>query len=423
MPPSRAQKWRISKGLLIPASIICFGFLSKCLVLYSLPTKNLFERDSFRYLNLSRDFFGIYFSQSGDPLAFDISPGFPFFLYLLGSFTPKQIVITQFLVLSISQFLLFRILAKHFSYSYAVFGLLLFTFESSINTSSFKILSESLLLLLLTLSIYVISADSISFSYKILSGVALGLAILVKPIAQFIFFVIVIALLYNFKKVKRLLPTLLTCLAIMLGWISFNNAKYDIPQISGIQSYNLLYYEGAGAKSYESGSTLLDVQTNEFALEQEFSEINTKISEIVDYRVRRGVVLISNNFGGFLEMHFTGILKILFGPGSATISQIAGHFPLQHITQIMVISFSLFSSTLLALGSVIALLYVFPRSHKEKGLLLFLATFSFAALLLISSGANAYSRFRVPLVPFEIILLGYTYETLRIKFLSRGRRV
>ena len=420
MQIGKFQGQKIANRFLSPASIICLGFLSKCLVLFFLPTQNLFEKDSFRYLNLSRDFFENYFSQSASLAAFDTSPGYPFILYLLGNFTPKQIVLTQFLILAISQFLLFRILIKHFSYNYSVCGLFLFTLESSTNTSSFKILSESWLLFLLIFLLYVISKDSSSFLIKLLSGFALGMAILVKPIAQFIFCTLVIAALCNFNQIRRLLPATLACLAILVSWLSFNYAKYEVPQVSGIQSYNLLYYEGSGAKSFRSGSPLMEVQANEFDLEHEFSMVNTDVAKIVNYREEQGFSLIFQNFSGFLEMHVVGIFKILFGPGSATISQITGHFPFSNLSKIIFEIASLFSSSLQALGSAIALLFVFPRTFKERRFLLFLAAFSFVVLLIISSGANAYSRFRVPLVPFEIILLGYTYEAILIKVHSRA---
>lgn len=409
------NRQNIKRQLLIPAFLVFCSLICKLLVLNKLPENYLFELDSFRYLELSKDFYSNYFSINSSPSAFETSPGFPFYLFLVGNLTPKNIITSQLLLLSIIQFLFYKTLYARFSFSSSITGLLVLIFESSININSFKILSETLILLLIALTLFFISKKSTSLHGQLVIGLILGCAILVKPIAQFIFLALVITLLLMKIYFRQFFLTVIICSSIFLGWSTYNLIKFNVPQISGIQSYNLLYYEGAGAKSFQFNSPLLIIQEQEMALEKEIERQDDNLADLVEYRQQRGRSLIFSNIKGFVEMHVSGVVKILLGPSNATTRQFLGELPFSRVTIIISFLFSVTTSLLMVIGSGFTMFWLSPKAILKRDFFLLFISISFVLLLAVSSGANAYSRFRVPLVPFQIYLLCYALEANLIK--------
>lgn len=404
------MKSKNSERLFLPISIIFLGFTIKCILLARLPSSFFFDVDTHKYLKLSNGFFENYFGQYHNVEAFDTTPGFPLFLFMLRSLTPKQIVFLQLVMLAITQYILFRILRQKFSHFFSLIGLSLFTVEISTNTHTLKLLSETLFLFLITSSIYFVSKVPKKLVHRSLPGLFIGMAIMVRPIGQFIFLAFLIAGILEFKSMKIYMPSICICLSIMTGWIVHNYIDYGVPQLSGIQSYNLLYYEGAGAKSFQSEVPLLEVQSHEISLEHATNLGNTNLARVVDYREKRGITLIFENVKGFTEMHIVGLFKILMGTSKSITSQLLTLFPLAKFTQIFFFTFSLFSSVILLLGTFYAISRLIPKPNVTQDFFLLLIVISFLLLVIVSSGSNAYSRFRVPLVPLEVIMLGYSFD-------------
>lgn len=390
----------------------------KTILLYFLNTEKIFlENDSTRYLALASDFHQNYVSSGllPNPDSFYVTPGYPLFLSLLSALEHRQIIFIQFCILGLTQFLCYRILKSLFQPSIALLGLSIFLLESSTNVESFHILTETLFGIFFLAFLYFFSKHKNSKFDPIIAGGFLGISLLIRPVAQILIVALVVTFLIA-KQKRNIAICLFLSVAILSSWLIRNNNVFGIPQLSGIQSLNLLYYEGAGAASIAKSQTLEKAQTLEGAREASSLGEAPNLNSIVHYRQDRGITLIKNNFLGFIELHAKGSIKILLGPGSATIDEIVSQMPFGTLLGSIYKFFSITLSFLLALFSFFAIwLLVRDKQRTGKYFHVFVAL-SFLLLLVSSGGANAYSRFRVPLVPLEIILLLYSFSYLKEKF-------
>lgn len=389
-------------------------FLKSC-ILFSLSSNNLLlEPDSTKYINLASNFFHNYFS-SKDTVSEDsflITPGYPLFLNILGSLEIRQIVFIQFCILGLTQFLLYQILSKLFTDRIALLGLTLYLFESSSNLESFHILTETLFTLFFVGFVYLFFDVNESKLMPIFAGIIVGVSILIRPVGQVLALPLFVILLVTRLRFKTGV-CLIIAIAILSGWTFRNNAVFDVPQVSGIQSFNLMYYEGAGAASIASSQTLEVLQDRETRKQIAVIGESPSMSDRVDYQQQRGLFLIQNNIPGFLEMHLRGVFKILLGPGSATIDKISSELKLDSSITLAYKVLSIGLSSVMSLLSFIAIALIIRRRFKNVDYRYLYLSSSFMLMLISSSGASAYSRFRVPLVPIEIILTMYALSSLR----------
>ncbi len=407
----------------LAVTLVLSSIFLKSVLLYLVNNEEIFlENDSTRYLDLASDFHQNYVSPGllPNPDAFYVTPGYPLFLSLLSALEIWQIIFIQFCILGLTQFLCYRILKNLFQPRIALLGLAIFLLESSTNVESFHILTETLFGIFFLAFLYFFSKRTNSKLNPIIAGGLLGISLLIRPVAQILIVALVATFLFA-KQKKNIAICLVLSVAILSSWLIRNNNVFGIPQLSGIQSLNLLYYEGAGASSIAKSQTLEKTQTLEGAREASSLGEAPNLIDIVHYRQNRGIALIKQNFLGFVELHAKGSVKILLGPGSATIDEIVRQMPFGTFPGSIYKFFSITLSLLLALFSFYAIwLLIRDKQRTGKYFHVFVAL-SFLLLLVSSAGANAYSRFRVPLVPLEIILSLYSGSYLKEKLSGQKR--
>lgn len=386
-------------------NIVFVAVFVKTIWLLSIPSKwTLMENDSVRYLRLSNDFWSAFFGDNTlvSTDSFYITPGYPFFLSLFNPQNYKLIIFFQFLFLAATQLLLYKLMLKYTSQKIANLGLLIYVVESSSNLESFNLLTETLFSFFFVLFLYLLCNANRTNHISLMAGIALGIAILIRPVGQVLLIpLILLLLLRNFR--TKIMLLLVVTVAISSTWIVRNEIVYDVPQLSGIQSLNLLQYEGAGALAKENSQPLGEAQLAESKREISIVGLSATVNEIVSYRTTRGSKLIFENPKGFLLLHLEGAAKILFGPGAANLSKLTKHLGIgENLTQVLQVI--LVSIRILITSTV--LIFIFLAIKRRP--LVPVEIYAIAAWFLViisSGGANAYSRFRVPLIPLEIIIV------------------
>jgi hypothetical protein len=388
----------------LPAlALIILSILVKTIWLITVPNKSiLMENDSVRYLRISENFWPIFFGSDIDSDSFFITPGYPLYLSLFPSENFKSMVFCQFLLLGISQFILFRLVLRHTSLKIAYFGLMIFLLESSSGLESFNILTETLFSFFFILFLFLFGNGDRRILLLFTSGFVLGMALIIRPVGQIL--IIPLLLMFAFRTGKRQLAlVLLIAVTISSTWVIRNQVVFGVPQLSGIQSLNLLQFEGAGAFAKQNNVSLKEAQTRESKLEINKVGESPSIQSLVEYRVDRGIELISANPLGFIELHVEGAVKILFGPGSANISKLSAHLEPSEAAadflKAIIVLMRLFVFTLVCISIYFAL------RKKDFVPIQFYSIVSWILVLISSGGANAYSRFRVPLIPLEIMII------------------
>ncbi len=383
--------------------LVVLSILTKTILLLSIPNQStLLENDSVRYLGISANFGSVFFGSKVNSESFLITPGYPLFLSIFSSENLKLIIFCQFLLLGISQFILFKLIVQYTSTKVAYFGLILFLLESSTGLESFNLLTETLFNFIFVIFLYLFGNIKARNRVLYLSGLVLGLALIVRPVGQIL--LIPLLLMVTFKTWRRqAVFLLLIAVAVSSTWIIRNQVVFGVPQLSGIQSLNLLQFEGAGAFAKENRISLREAQASELRLEINKVGEAASIQTLVDYRVDRGIKLIISNPTGFIKLHLEGAIKILTGPGSANISKLTSHLGLSewvtNTLKAIIVLMRLLITTLVCICIYLAI------KRRVFIPIQFYSIASWILILISSGGANAYSRFRVPLIPLEIIII------------------
>ena len=388
----------------LPALVlVALSILLKSILLLSIPNQStLMENDSARYLGISENFGSVFFGSKTNSDSFYITPGYPLFLSVFSPENLKLIIFCQFLLLGISQLILFRLIIKYTSTKVAYIGLILFLLESSSGLESFNLLTETLFNFIFVLFLYLFGNSLNKNHFLYTSGLVLGLALIVRPVGQILLIPLLLVVAIKTWR-KQVVIVLLIAVAISSTWIIRNQVVFGVPQLSGIQSLNLLQFEGAGAFAKENGVSLKEAQAVESQLQVDEVGEGASIETVVDYRVDRGIDLIIENPTGFIELHLEGAAKILVGPGSANISKLTAHLGLSEVVmdllKVVIVLMRLFVISLVCISIYFAL---------RRRIFIPIQLYSIVSWILIlasSGGANAYSRFRVPLIPLEIIII------------------
>ena len=395
---------KMKKSMHLPALVaVTIATSIKTLWLLSIPsTSILMENDSVRYLRISEGFWSVFFHSNPNADSFYITPGYPLFLSFFPSENIKLMIFFQLLLLGASQIILFKLIIRHTSTRVAYIGLTLFILESSTGLESFNLLTETLFNFIFVLFLFLFGDSKNKKHILYTSGIVLGIALIVRPVGQILLIPLILMIAFRSWR-RQVITVLLIAVVVSSTWIMRNQVVFGVPQLSGIQSLNLLQYEGAGAFAKQNDVTLKEAQAEESNLEINQIGEGASIQTVVEYRVDRGIKLIIENPVGFFKLHLEGAVKILLGPGSANIRKLTSHFlsseVLTNLVQVLIVLMRLVISSL-------AFIFIFLAIKKRVFIpIQFYSIVSWILILISSGGANAYSRFRVPLIPLEIIFI------------------
>ena len=395
---------KMKKSMHLPALVaVTIATSIKTLWLLSIPsTSILMENDSVRYLRISEGFWSVFFHSNPNADSFYITPGYPLFLSFFPSENIKLMIFFQLLLLGASQIILFKLIIRHTSNRVAYIGLTLFILESSTGLESFNLLTETLFNFIFVLFLFLFGDSKNKKHILYTSGIVLGIALIVRPVGQILLIPLILMIAFRSWR-RQVITVLLIAVVVSSTWIIRNQVVFGVPQLSGIQSLNLLQYEGAGAFAKQNEVTLKGAQAEEANLEINQIGEGASIQKVVEYRVDRGIELITANPVGFIELHVEGAIKILFGPGSANISKLTAHLELSEVAidflKAVIVLMRLFVFSLVCISIYFAL------RKKVFIPIQFYSIVSWILILISSGGANAYSRFRVPLIPLEIMII------------------
>lgn len=224
-----------------------------------------FVHDSQQFMLLAENLLdhGVFSRSTEAPFFPDIArtPGYPVFLWFfeLLDLSPSFIATFQLVLSACIPVLLFKTAKEMDMSSPALAGILVLLDFSLILFAPF-ILSDGLFLFLLALFIWTCTQLDKGFRNVALSGLTLGVMILVRPIAQFIPLVIIAWWIWQKLDRKKLVVFLLSCLFLPGGWMIRNYAHFDSFTLSSMGTNNLLLYNAAGVLAEVNGQDLTTSQ-------------------------------------------------------------------------------------------------------------------------------------------------------------------
>jgi hypothetical protein len=167
-----------------------------------------------------------------------------------------------------------------------------------------------------------------------------------------------------------------------------------------VRSINMLYYRAAGVIALEAGTSRAHVAARLGAEEPaDLSE-----AELDRLRMQEGVAIIAARPWGYVRLAARGAALMLLGPGDASLREYLGLDGIAARVLIVGTGLGYLALLYVAVGAGAAALARRRGSGDWATLALLLGTIAY--FVVVSSGGEAYSRFRVPFAPVLAILGG-----------------
>lgn len=263
------------------------------------------------------------------------------------------------------------------------------------------------------------AVDRRSLPLAALGGVLVGASALARPISLYLsplLALIVLALVWRPRPraVAMAAAVLIPAVALTGSWILRNDATSGVPVFSTIEGKNLLFFRAAGTLAESEGISIAKARAR-LRTEQERRSPPTD-NEAERSKVQReiAVEVIRDHPLGYPPMALKGAGRLLIGPGrAALVNRVTGSDDGGRVGDgLTVAAWALLLVTfgITVVGTVVCL----RRPVRTWVLPLLVAVY----LVVASAGADAYSRFRYPVMPFIAMLGGLGAAAL----MDRGKR-
>jgi len=453
------QGERVGLGIVLLLVALCGVTLFS--IVHAADPNRIFMPDSASYVNPAKALlytgrFAIRPDNTDIP-EITRTPGYPLFLaglfWIFGQ-TCVPVILIQILLNLGTIAITYHLGAKLWGGRIGLVGAVLLACDIPSFISAQKVLSDTLFTFLLWLAV----SKGIDLFYQpdrlllklFICGVLLAFATLVRPVLYYAIVVALATLMIVWKVYwDRPWKKIFTFLVVMLipwfglvgGWHLRNFLSTGSLTFSTIQSSSLLFYRAADVIARRDGIPLEEAQRR--LGYQNYRALHPETSTWTETQLHRrwkdeGLKIILDHPGLFLKGQIWGLAKLLFGPGESALVAHAGlgekntgpevdllKMSLREFTEkwvlrrptwfgLFVYSQSYLLIVYIGVGMALWLLidirkqasWDYVRSKTIKGSNLFIWGITLY-LLLISAGPEAYSRFRVPLMPFFCLYGGY----------------
>lgn len=361
------------------------------------------------------------------------TPGYPFFvsiIYAVFGSQPYTAIFTQIFLNLLSIVLLYKIGVELFSEKAGFIAAILFSIDLHHTIFIYYILTETIYttVFLAALLFYVKAIKTSRFKFFILTGFIYGISTLIRPISQYyIGGIFLFTLLWYFKEWKngiKFSVILLSAYFIAVApWCLRNYSEYGHFALSNIKGYNLLFWN---ASYYESKRLQQPIDTVNAHFKTELQKMGwTADANPFDKEKYDGELankILKAHFTDYLKTHLIGTLKIHLSVGTQSLTEVL-HIPAKKFSEeekynngvvalvkkffaektIYEILLGLFVAVFLAVVYCFAGIGIW-RMIKEKQVLLMLFLLGSAGYFALISGIISYARYRLPSMPFYILL-------------------
>jgi len=392
------------------------------------------EDDSITYLAPSQSYQSsqAFLDHQGNPMSVR-TPGYPYFLQTIFNLLSEKISNISYVQIFLNSFLIipiYSIAANLFSRNAGIFAGIIFALEHNQIYYSLVVLSESLFtffLIFFVFSVLKIFSEKRIFIWACISGLLLLLATMVRPISYYLIYFIPIFFLFNFKNKTHinLIVISLILAPTIIGaelWKERNLQEIGARVVSTIEGHNLLDYRAIPSYAEKYEISLDESMKHHY---EKLKEIDPDSGEF--YQAQKEIALqsISSNLFAYIKFSIKKMFNIVFGFGENAAKRIFTSDSDNHPSLVFWImnnfdnnsitnwffnfdsykGYILFVIFYFALHTSLSFFGIFQFLKKPKKNTLLLLTIV-AYFLVISSGLEAYSRFRVPIDPILFIFAG-----------------
>ena len=249
-------------------------------------------------------------------------------------------------------------------------------------------------------------SDRISTTRWIGAGLLMAVATFIRPISLYLPFVVLLLGVITVKSGRRRLLTgilpFVAAFALPIGaWVGHNYAKTGVATFSTIQGANLALYRAVGAMTEQDHVSVQEARQEMRRLVAIHTSADMNPAEVAEVQTAVGIREILERPRGYAQSSIKGLGRTLVGPGTADIERRLSAGALEAL-RLPLIGLSLISASAMSMLSVWAIL----RAIRRRERFLIIAIVPLLYLILVGSGHEADSRFRMPLEPLLTILAG-----------------
>jgi hypothetical protein len=386
-------------------------------VCFGLPQLRVSE-DTYGYESLAVAVHSFTYGPANDPLAVPVGlirpPVYPLYLSLFvrnGAVVEDAAVLVQSLLTGLFTALLFWFLNRLAGYRVATFGTIAFAIDWASCLSAGMILSDALFSIVLGSGIllYGLYLKERELRLCAASGAVIGLSALTKPIGQLTLLAFVITWLFDKRRTRRDVAFLLMYAAVVVPWIAHNWVRYGVPEVSAVDAVNVELYTAQPALAHWkpfsdlAGGQLEEIVHNAFA---RWQEAPMPLPERVKFLWRHGIEVAITHPAFVVEQELAGVGRILLGPGGAR----SLHGAFGSVIRIAAALELLLFWAAFCYGAIAAFRAP-PWPSSVNWLLAAMLT-----LLPVAAAPVGYSRFRVPMVPIAVAIVGLGISEALLRF-------
>ena len=362
------------------------------------------------------------------------TPAYPFFVslvYLIFGESPKYVLFLQIFINLGSIMLMYRCGKLLFGMAAGNIAAFLFSIDLHHIVYIYYLLTETLytFIFLSALYLFLLSIKQNRLVQLCIAGILLGISTLIRPISQYyVLCVAVFTFIYFFmqnkKKAFSYTFILLACYYVTIApWCLRNYKLYGAYKVSNIQGYNLLFWNASYYEAKRQHKTIEEINKS-FETELQKRgwryDSNPFLKEKLDGEMANEI--LSAHFPDYLKTHLTGTVKIHLSLGTQSLTDVL-RLPAKKFTEeekytngVFVLIQKFFKQKTIyeiLLGLYVALflavVYSFAaigvwRMIKERQTLLMLFLLGSAGYFVLISGIISYARYRLPSMPFYILL-------------------
>ena len=361
------------------------------------------------------------------------TPGYPFFtgiIYYLFGPQPAYVLFIQIFFNLLSIYLIYLIATELLNKNLGLIAALLFSIDPHHTIFIYYLLTETIYtsVFLLAFYIFIIGLKNNKFSYFIIAGLIYGVSTLIRPITQYYIIALsVFVILWYIKNWKQgiLFSALLIFgyMATTLPWCYRNYHNFGYFKISNIKGYSFLFWDASYYEAKRQNKTIEEIN-KEFYKELYVMGWRPNQNPFVkeEYLIALAKKTLSPNFPDYVKTHLIGAAKIHLSVGTQSLTDVL-RLPAKKWTEeekytngvIPLIQKFFATKTIyeILLGSFVAvflgIVYFFAaigiwRMIREKQILLMLFLLGSAGYFALISGIVSYARYRLPSMPFYILL-------------------
>jgi 4-amino-4-deoxy-L-arabinose transferase-like glycosyltransferase len=395
------------------------------LLLGHLSRPNVFRADdSGTYTTGAQSFAsrGAFLDERGKPEIFR-TPGYPLVLapFMALHASDAVIVAVNIVFAVLVVFVTWRI-AKQVFGDDRIAGIcaLIVAIEPTMLIWSLKVMPETLFTSCLVLFAYAAISEK-----PVAAAVALCAAIYVKPIAWPLVFIVPIAGVWF--QPRRALMLFVTCAALLAPWHIRNYVTTGYAGFSDVIDRSIYITAGGSVAARQQGVAFAEMRRELIARDK------ARVGDASRYaQMRRdGLSRVASDPIGWAKTQAFGMVRTLFEPGTAEYartfglytssggltSMIDGEFASFARTHPILIGVSIIWALVLlplVLLPIVAATRVSASSRLAFGLFALITVY----LVIVGGGVPGYHRFRVPAVPFLILMSAFVYTRRRCSFPS-----